>query len=843
MDSLKLYGHGRRGRDWPRKQPGAGVALGVLVALVTSLGPGVLRAAVARYSIQHLTDLTDPVAINDLGHVVGRNRIWRDGVASVMTGLGSWAYAQGINNAGQVVGYESARAFLWQDGVVTLLPAIAPGKNAYAMAINSAGDVVGYSDNIATVGITNFRATLWHRAGGTSDLGSMPGDSYSVAYAINDSGQVGCLSKPTIGGGYGENLFMADNGAIVSVVPNSGDSRIFDINNHVQIVGHLQYKAFLWENGTVTMLGDFSGSSRATAINDAGQIVGSGWLPSGNRAFLYEGGVMHDLNDLVDGLGTWVLTEAQGINEAGQIVGWGVPRLGSRGVFLLTPLPPRVRLDVVGSPASYGTPFPHGYGAHELAPGTDLTNTVTSPVSVAPGTRQVCAGWVGSGSVPAAGDATSVSFQLQEDSGITWQWSAEHWMSLDAQQGSLDAESQWVADGGSITITATPDPHHRFVQWTGDTSGCVLDGNRITAMMDRPRQLVAEFELNRYTLRYEADAGGMIVGDSVQTVEHGSAGTAVTAVPIVGYVFLRWDDGRTENPRQDTDVVADGTAVAEFLQGVPVTQGALMDIGLPGGVVPFAPPYLVSSSAPDVLSAAVGSGDRLLLDPRLPGSALLRIGGADPDTGAPREHVLALLVVGRPAVLEDAFLAHEPWNPRFRQRILLRNDSGLAGPAIGLRLLFSALQPGIVVESVTGAAPAPDGRPALEWETRLADGQTSEICVTYVSTGAFRPDLAPPAMEAQYVLAASHPLPDQGQAPTIHRIRVLEDGRVVLEFASTPGGRYRVDYRDDLPGGVWRSVPWTIEAQANRTQWIDSGPPATLAPTGTRYYRIREIPQ
>ena len=63
-----------------------------------------------------------------------------------------------------------------------------------------------------------------------------------------------------------------------------------------------------------------SGSSGARGINLAGQVVGYSALTDGGpgRAFLYSGGVMHDLGVLPGFVQNW----ANGINDSGQVVGF-----------------------------------------------------------------------------------------------------------------------------------------------------------------------------------------------------------------------------------------------------------------------------------------------------------------------------------------------------------------------------------------------------------------------------------------------------------------------------------------------------------------------------------------
>ncbi len=71
-------------------------------------------------------------------------------------------------------------------------------------------------------------------------------------------------------------------------------------------------------------------------------------------------------------------------------------------------------------------------------------------------------------------------------------------------------------------------------------------------------------EVIQYRLVYAAASGGSIDGAMVQTVEEKGNGTAVTAVPDEGYEFVRWSDGRMDNPRTDSNVTSDVNVTAEF---------------------------------------------------------------------------------------------------------------------------------------------------------------------------------------------------------------------------------------------------------------------------------------
>ena len=179
-----------------------------------------------------------------------------------------------------------------------------------------------------------------HQSYTVTDLGTLPGDSYSTATAINGSGQV--VGYSYIDEGY-QHAFLYENGQMkdLGTLPGGSWSEAYDINNSGQVVGvsgtSSGQHAFLYENGQMVDLGTLPAShsypySRAYGINDSGQVVGDS-EPS--HAFLYESGQMVDLNDRIPS-DSGVLQYARDINNEGQIVGNGVHN-GQRRAFLLTP--------------------------------------------------------------------------------------------------------------------------------------------------------------------------------------------------------------------------------------------------------------------------------------------------------------------------------------------------------------------------------------------------------------------------------------------------------------------------------------------------------------------------
>ncbi len=70
--------------------------------------------------------------------------------------------------------------------------------------------------------------------------------------------------------------------------------------------------------------------------------------------------------------------------------------------------------------SAHGTSYP-GVGVYSFDSGSSHTFSVASPV-IEDGVNWTCVGWSGSGSVPVSGSGTTVTFDIYEDSSITWEW-------------------------------------------------------------------------------------------------------------------------------------------------------------------------------------------------------------------------------------------------------------------------------------------------------------------------------------------------------------------------------------------------------------------------------------
>ncbi len=270
--------------------------------------------------------------------------------------------------------------------------------------------------------------------------------------------------------------------------------------------------------------------------------------------------------------------------------------------------------------------------------------------------------------------------------------------------------------------------------------------------------------------------------------------------------------------------------------GGPVSDGAIMERVLTNLFRGTGLVYSAESSNTNVATVAVTPDGKLTIDPHDPGVATITVRATDPQTGYTTSFSFVITVIGPPQLLSGVF-RHELWNPRFEQLLTVTNTSGLN--ATGVRLVFTNLMPGITIENRTGSFR--DGRPMIEMETAFTNGQALSLSVVYVCTGQYPVDQYPPTVEFQYILPAWQPPLDAAQLQVNGWVMPDGSNRIILEFDTIVGALYAVEYMNNFPDGTWIQVPLSLRAGANRTQWIDSGPPATQPMEGVRVYRIKQL--
>ena len=273
----------------------------------------------------------------------------------------------GVNASGQVAGGATVgpslgfyldtpkHAFLSgpHGGALQDLGTLPGGSGSLGYAVNDRGEVAGYSDVAGGVGHAFLSAP---NGGALKDLGTLPGGDFSGGHGVNASGQV-VGQATTASGSYHAFLSGPDGGALqdLGTLPGGNFSDGSAVNASGQVTGRSgtadgYYHAFLSgpNGGALQDLGTLPGDvrSKGFAVNVSGQVVGLSQSRNGEtRAFLYSGGVMIDLDALVTpGSAFARLYLATGITDSGIIIGDGATTgfdigvIAQNNAFLLTPI-------------------------------------------------------------------------------------------------------------------------------------------------------------------------------------------------------------------------------------------------------------------------------------------------------------------------------------------------------------------------------------------------------------------------------------------------------------------------------------------------------------------------
>ena len=252
--------------------------------------------------------------------------------------------------------------FVWENGTMRALPTLG-GNNGFATGANSRGQVVGWAENTVhdptcvPPQVLQFRPVVY--GAGANQISELPlpaGDTSGAATGINEHGQVVGISgicDQAVGRFTAKHALLWDKKGKIVDLGNLGAlfwNTPTNINQRGDVVGFAGapndpdgnfLQAFIWTaKGGIQPLGFLPGDvhSEAYGINERRQVVGLSCDVNGNcRAFIWENGVMRDLNDFKQTGYTATLEQARDINEEGEIAGRSIDATGVRRAFLAVP--------------------------------------------------------------------------------------------------------------------------------------------------------------------------------------------------------------------------------------------------------------------------------------------------------------------------------------------------------------------------------------------------------------------------------------------------------------------------------------------------------------------------
>ena len=251
--------------------------------------------------------------------------------------------------------------FVWENGTMRALPTLG-GNNGFATGANSRGQIVGWAENAihdptcVPPQQLQFRPVVYGpKANQIAEFPLPAGDTSGAATAINEQGQavgISGICDQAVGRHTAKHALLWDKGKIIDL-GNLGApywNTPTNINQRGDVVGFAGapndpdanfLQAFIWtpESG-MKPLGFLPGDvhSEAYGINEKRQVVGLSCDADGNcRAFMWQNGVMTDLNSAKPASYAAILEQARDINEGGEIAGRSLDSTGVRRAFLATP--------------------------------------------------------------------------------------------------------------------------------------------------------------------------------------------------------------------------------------------------------------------------------------------------------------------------------------------------------------------------------------------------------------------------------------------------------------------------------------------------------------------------
>ncbi len=275
--------------------------------------------------------------INNLGEIVGiasdaggvnRRVLWQNGVIVDTLPQPSSAVttATQLNEQRQFVGFATQNSSLgygvfWSQGTAMKLQPL-PGtaaSGAAANGINASGDVAGGGTGGGGTTPLYQHAGIWRNGLLLRDIGVIPGGNFSMAYDINDAGQV-TGTGTAAGTGARQYAFVWTNGQF-TILPDLPGSFLQSVGRSINTRGDVAGQSnggepVIWKNGVVQALPMPTRlANTVSEINDNGDVVGT----VGTVGVLWKAGQYIPLDPWPNASVT--SSKARGINNAGAVVG------------------------------------------------------------------------------------------------------------------------------------------------------------------------------------------------------------------------------------------------------------------------------------------------------------------------------------------------------------------------------------------------------------------------------------------------------------------------------------------------------------------------------------------
>jgi len=200
----------------------------------------------------------------------------------------------------------------------------------------------------------------------------------------------------------------------------------------------------------------------------------------------------------------------------------------------------------------YGSPTPSsGWFDAEAS----VAASVTSPWPGPTDTRNACTGWTGTGSVPASGTASSVTFTITQPSSITWNWKIQYFLTVRTSPSGVVTipGEEWYDASTNVSLTGSSVSDYRFLNW--DVDG-VFQGEGVTTItvnMNMPHTATAHYtQIQPLSASISPTTAEIKIGGSVTFTSTVSGGRFpyhyqwyLNGNPVSGAASNTWDFTQT----------------------------------------------------------------------------------------------------------------------------------------------------------------------------------------------------------------------------------------------------------------------------------------------------------
>lgn len=348
-------------------------------------------------------------------------------------------------------------------------------------------------------------------------------------------------------------------------------------------------------------------------------------------------------------------------------------------------------------------------------------------------------------------------------------------------------------------------------------------------------------------LAVQPNATGPLTNAVVVAVPATSYAASTNAVVQVTNVVIQADLGVTmTGPSQaviTNDLMTYGVTVTNL--GPNAAPNVILTNILPPGVIPISPANpttfslgtLTNGGYTNLLFTVEPTNAGVLPFSASVGSSAVQDANITNNTASTNITVINYLS-GPLAVTTNSPETYNPQNGLVEQSITVTNND--TNNAAAVRVVVSGL-----TNRLFNAVGTNSGNPFVVDSAALNTNQSVNLLLQYSASAYF-------TFTNGQLSAFAVPLPDWTPPPAtgtstnlvISRIVELANGNMLIEFPTTAGQTYTVVYSDSVSFSNATIAPPPIVAPANRTQWIDYGPPTTRSvPTNTaRFYRVLQNP-